>query len=125
MIQHYFALAIPKTPGHTHWAQTDWGRQIWDEGNRAHPNFAPHATFSWKIEDGDSAVLYVAGHGVKLGGRYYVVPADGTAAPRNLTPGEFEHGNPAWLPDSTAIVTSSQRQAMVASGGARTQAGGA
>ena len=39
----------------------------------------------------------------------YVVPADGTAAPRNLTPGEFEHGNPAWLPDSTAIVTSSQR----------------
>ena len=56
MIQHYFALAIPKTPGHTHWAQTDWGRQIWDEGNRAHPNFAPHANFSWKIEDGDSTV---------------------------------------------------------------------
>lgn len=56
MIQHYFALAIPKTPGHTHWAQTDWGKQIWDEGNRAHPNFAPHPTFSWKIEDGDSAV---------------------------------------------------------------------
>jgi len=39
----------------------------------------------------------------------YVVPADGTAAPRNLTPGEFEHGNPAWMPDSTAIVASSQR----------------
>lgn len=56
MIQHYFALAIPKTPGHTHWAQTDWGKQIWDEGNRAHPNFAPHPTFSWKIEDGDSAI---------------------------------------------------------------------
>lgn len=55
-IQHYFALAIPKTPGHTHWAQTDWGKQIWDEGNRAHPNFAPHPTFSWKIEDGDSVL---------------------------------------------------------------------
>lgn len=55
-IQHFISLAIPKTPGHTHWAQTDWGKQIWDEGNRAHPNFAPHPTFSWKIEDGDSAV---------------------------------------------------------------------
>jgi len=53
-IQHFFTLAIPKVPGHTHWAQTDWGRQIWEEGNRAHPTFAPHPTFSWKIEDGDS-----------------------------------------------------------------------
>ena len=56
MVQHFIALAISKTPGHTHWAQTDWGRQIWDEGNRAHPNFAPHPTFSWKIEDGDSVL---------------------------------------------------------------------
>lgn len=54
MVQHFIALAIAKTPGHTHWAQTDWGRQIWDEGNRAHPTFAPHPTFSWKVEDGDS-----------------------------------------------------------------------
>lgn len=56
MIQHFLALAIPKIPGHTHWAQTDWGKQIWDEGNRAHPNFAPHPNFSWKIEDGDSQI---------------------------------------------------------------------
>ncbi len=56
MVQHFISLAIAKTPGHTHWAQTDWGRQIWDEGNRAHPNFAPHPTFSWKIEDGDSVI---------------------------------------------------------------------
>ncbi len=55
MIQHYFALAIPKQPGHTHWAQTEWGQKIWAEGHRAHPNFAPHPTFSWKVEDGDSA----------------------------------------------------------------------
>ena len=27
MVQHFIALAIAKTPGHTHWAQTDWGRQ--------------------------------------------------------------------------------------------------
>jgi hypothetical protein len=56
MIQHFIALAIPKVPGHTHWAQTDWGKQVWDEGARAHPNFAPHPTFSWKIEDGDSQI---------------------------------------------------------------------
>jgi hypothetical protein len=55
-IQHFISLAIPKTPGHTHWAQTDWGKQIYDEGARAHPNFAPHPTFSWKIEDGDSVI---------------------------------------------------------------------
>jgi hypothetical protein len=56
MIQHFIALAIPKTPGHKHWGETDWGKQVWDEGFRSHPNFAPHPTFSWKIEDGDSAV---------------------------------------------------------------------
>lgn len=56
LIEHFFALAIPKQPGHTHWAQTEWGQKIWAEGNRAHPNFAPHPAFSWKIEDGDSQV---------------------------------------------------------------------
>ncbi len=56
LVQHFFALAIPKEPGHTHWAQTAWGQQIWAEGHRAHPQFAPHPTFSWKIEDGDSQV---------------------------------------------------------------------
>lgn len=56
LVQHFFALAIPKQPGHTHWAQTEWGQKIWAEGHRAHPNFAPHPTFSWKIEDGDSQV---------------------------------------------------------------------
>jgi dipeptidyl aminopeptidase/acylaminoacyl peptidase len=39
----------------------------------------------------------------------YVVPADGTGSPRNLTPGEFQHGRASWLPDSSALVTSSQR----------------
>lgn len=38
-------------------------------------------------------------------GHLYVVPADGTAAPRNLTPGGREHSAPAWTPDSTALVT--------------------
>jgi dipeptidyl aminopeptidase/acylaminoacyl peptidase len=39
----------------------------------------------------------------------YVVNADGTGAPRNLTPGPHQHGGVAWLPDSSAIVTSSRR----------------
>lgn len=56
LVDFYFALAIAKTPGHTHWSQTDWGRQVWEEGNRAHPTFAPHPNFSWKVEDGDSQI---------------------------------------------------------------------
>jgi dipeptidyl aminopeptidase/acylaminoacyl peptidase len=35
----------------------------------------------------------------------YVVSANGTDAPRNLTPGGYEYGSVAWTPDSTAIVT--------------------
>lgn len=34
----------------------------------------------------------------------YVIPADGSAPPRNLTPGEFEFSGPAWTPDSTTVV---------------------
>jgi dipeptidyl aminopeptidase/acylaminoacyl peptidase len=39
----------------------------------------------------------------------YVVPADGSRPPRNLTPGPFQHDGVAWTPDGTAIVTSAQR----------------
>ena len=39
----------------------------------------------------------------------YVVPADGTAAPRNLTPGDFQHSDPTWLHDSTGVVVSAAR----------------
>lgn len=39
----------------------------------------------------------------------YVVPVDGTATPRNLTPGEFEHATLAWLRDSSGLVTTTQR----------------
>jgi dipeptidyl aminopeptidase/acylaminoacyl peptidase len=39
----------------------------------------------------------------------YVVAADGTGKPRNLTPGDFQHEGISWLPDSSAIVTGSQR----------------
>ncbi len=36
----------------------------------------------------------------------YVVAADGTGAPHNLTPGEYQYSSIAWTPDSTAVVTS-------------------
>ncbi|MEQ9162019.1 MAG: DPP IV N-terminal domain-containing protein, partial [Ilumatobacter fluminis] len=39
----------------------------------------------------------------------YVVNADGTGTPKNLTPGEFQHDGIAWTADSTAIITSAQR----------------
>jgi dipeptidyl aminopeptidase/acylaminoacyl peptidase len=39
----------------------------------------------------------------------YVVAADGTAPPRNLTPGSFQHQGVAWLADSSGVVTSSAR----------------
>ncbi len=41
----------------------------------------------------------------------FVINADGTGAPRNLTPGEFQHDAPAWLPDSSAVVVAAQRHA--------------
>lgn len=39
----------------------------------------------------------------------YAVAADGTEAPRNLTPGEFQHAGVSWLADSSGIVTSAAR----------------
>ncbi len=40
----------------------------------------------------------------------YVIAADGTEpSPRNLTPGEYQHGGVSWLADSSGIVTSGSR----------------
>ncbi len=39
----------------------------------------------------------------------YVVAADGTGNPKNLTEGEFQHSGVAWLADSSAIITSAAR----------------
>ena len=55
-IQFFFALAIPKNPGETHWSQTVWGKQIFAVGSQAFPNAAQSPAFAWKIEDGDSAI---------------------------------------------------------------------
>lgn len=55
-VNYFFALAIPKNPGETHWAQTAWGQQIWNVGNQAFPNAAQSPAFAWKIEDGNSQI---------------------------------------------------------------------
>ncbi len=41
----------------------------------------------------------------------YLVPVNGMASPRNLTPGVFQHDGPAWLADSSALLVSAQRHA--------------
>lgn len=56
-VDFYFAIAIPKAPGETHWANTEWGRKIWDLGHASWPNGqAQRPDFAWKIDDGDSQV---------------------------------------------------------------------
>lgn len=54
MTQFYFAVAIPKTSGHTHWSQTDWGQKVYQVGAEGYPAQYQGRAFSWKIEDGDS-----------------------------------------------------------------------
>jgi dipeptidyl aminopeptidase/acylaminoacyl peptidase len=41
----------------------------------------------------------------------YVVSADGTAKPRNLTPGEHQHDDVCWLPDGSGVLTGAARHA--------------
>ncbi len=67
-VDFWFALAIPKEPGQTHWAirppsmQTPenqgkpyWGEQIWQYACQAWPQYVQSPAFAWKIEDGDDA----------------------------------------------------------------------
>jgi hypothetical protein len=51
-----FAVAIEKTAGHTHWAQTEWGAKIYAVGAAAHPNAYQSPGFAWKVKDGDSTI---------------------------------------------------------------------
>jgi hypothetical protein len=52
----YFALAIPKGK-ESHWNQTEWGKIIWDVGQKAFPSGAANSpSFHWKIKDGDSDI---------------------------------------------------------------------
>ncbi|WP_287278671.1 hypothetical protein [Ralstonia sp.] len=54
-VEYFLAVAIPK--GHERgWWETPWGAQIYQAGAAAFPQAVQAASFSWKIEDGDSAV---------------------------------------------------------------------
>lgn len=55
-VDFFIAVAIPKTPGHTHWSQTPWGQTILAAGAAAFPQQYQSPKFAWKIEDGDSQV---------------------------------------------------------------------
>lgn len=60
-VRYFFAVAIPKTPGATHFANEPWGLRIWQAGHAWWPSLVDRATgvipenskFAWKIEDGD------------------------------------------------------------------------
>lgn len=54
-VNYYIGLAIKKGP-ETHWALTEYGKQIWAVGHTAFPQAAQRPDFAWKIEDGDSTV---------------------------------------------------------------------
>ena len=55
MTAYNFGVAIPKGV-EQHWAQTEWGAQIWAVGNAAYPGIAQNPSFAWKIIDGDSQI---------------------------------------------------------------------
>lgn len=56
-VNYFFAVAIKKEPGHTHWSHTDWGLQIWNFGHKVWPGGqTQRPDFAWKIEDGDSTI---------------------------------------------------------------------
>lgn len=70
-VDYFFALAIPKAPGQTHWATKPagwdaakpyWGEVIWNRGHQAFPQGqAQSPGFAWKVTDGDSQVPNKAG----------------------------------------------------------------
>lgn len=53
----FFAVAIKKNAGETHWGQTPWGLQLWNAAAAAWPQGQSGSpAFAFKIEDGDSTV---------------------------------------------------------------------
>jgi len=55
-VEYYFAIAIPKTPGVTHWSQEQWAAKIAQVGMADFPNAYQSPAFAWKITDGDSQI---------------------------------------------------------------------
>lgn len=56
-VNYQFGVAIPKTPGVTHWANEPWGAPIYALALAEFPNGETQRhDFSWKITDGDSQI---------------------------------------------------------------------
>lgn len=56
-LDYSFGVAIPKTPGVTHWSQEAWGAPIYQLAQQSWPNGeSQRQDFSWKITDGDSTI---------------------------------------------------------------------
>ncbi len=55
-VDYFFALAIAKQPGQTHWAQTPWGAEVWKAGHAGFPQAGNMPAFAWKVVDGDSHI---------------------------------------------------------------------
>lgn len=60
--EYFVGLAIPKTAGHTHFSQTDWGMTIYQVGAAAFPQAYQSPRFSWKVIDGDSTEVNEGGN---------------------------------------------------------------
>lgn len=61
-VEYRLEVAIPKA-GEGHWAETEWGKQIWAKGHADFPGGqAQRPDFSWKVTDGDSAVPNLKGN---------------------------------------------------------------
>lgn len=52
-----FGVAIPKDGSGQHWSATPWGAEIWKAGHAGVSNANTLPDFSWKVTDGDSAVV--------------------------------------------------------------------
>ena len=57
----FFAIAIKKNPGETHFSQTEWGKKLWAIGHAAHPTAAQSRDYAWKVVDGDSKEMNTEG----------------------------------------------------------------
>lgn len=56
-VRYFFAVAIPKNPGETHWSQTEWGAKILAVAQASFPQGQwQQPTFAWKLVDGDSTI---------------------------------------------------------------------
>lgn len=56
-VDFYCAIAIPKTPGVSHWAsEKGWGEILWAAGHALGGSAAQRPDFAWKVTDGDSQV---------------------------------------------------------------------